>query len=304
MEIALLAWGAAAGPASSPVATTCRSSSCTRTGEPEAAARHPAPQLPGGPGRLGRAARRDGADQPTAARSERPLAGPGSLCRPPCRSDVACTGFSWLGGGCTAEDVEHDSCVSANIRSPGYPTHTSKRFAPVGRSVHHRAPAVNPCHSCLVRGSPRRASQPFTTVCGRGRRRSGLRRFRCLPVAAAMQPKPRSRSRRVSPWSSAVARNHQVHRARAAVLPFAGQQLLDPPGAIVGPVVHGHPAEEQAHVLDAACPVLGRARTAEELRPGHRAGRDEFRASTPRALLTASQRGTRGTGCRDARLRP
>lgn len=154
MEIALLAWGAAAGPASSPVATTCRSSSCTRTGEPEAAAGHPAPQLPGGPGRLGRAARRDGADQPTAARSERPLAGPGSLCRPPCRSDVACTGFSWLGGGCTAEDVEHDSCVSANIRSPGYPTHTSKRFAPVGRSVHHRAPAVNPCHSCLVRGSP------------------------------------------------------------------------------------------------------------------------------------------------------
>src|SRR5882757_1559328 len=62
--------------------------------------------------------------------------------------------------------------------------------------------------------------------------------------------------------------NHQVHRACAAVLPFAGQQFLDPPGAIISSVVHGHPAEEQAHVLDASGPVLGRTRAVEELQLG------------------------------------
>jgi hypothetical protein len=70
-------------------------------------------------------------------------------------------------------------------------------------------------------------------------------------------------------------RHHKVYRASAAMLRPAGQLTLDFPGACVSVVVHGHPAEQGAHVLDTLLAVRGGAGAVEELQLGDGADRDQ-----------------------------
>jgi hypothetical protein len=49
----------------------------------------------------------------------------------------------------------------------------------------------------------------------------------------------------------------EIHRTRTAMPSLFGEGFLDLPGAVVGAVVDGNPAEDQPHVFDAARPVGG-----------------------------------------------
>jgi hypothetical protein len=63
--------------------------------------------------------------------------------------------------------------------------------------------------------------------------------------------------------------DNEIHRPGAAVLAALSERFLDLPGAVIGPVVDGNPAEYQPHVLYALRTVSSRA-SAVELELGDR----------------------------------
>lgn len=66
---------------------------------------------------------------------------------------------------------------------------------------------------------------------------SGPYHWSACPVTAARHSKSRSRCRRVSPRSSAVAATTRSTAPALSVLSVLGEDLLDLPGAVVGAIV-------------------------------------------------------------------